>query len=77
MTVNKTKTKAAATGTCSCHPEKSVEDKLSTARVALEEVGNIIGGPTATYSEKVEVSEWRRRASRVGHIIAKALKDSR
>ncbi len=68
----------SAGGSCSCHPEKSVDLRLATARTALEEVGNLIGAPTsASSNDKSELGEWRRRATRVSQRVEKALRDTR
>jgi len=63
----------------SLHPRRVAirETPLERARRALEEVGNIVGGPTASYSPAVELNELKRRMVKVAHEVALGLKESR
>lgn len=40
---------------------------------ALKEIGNIVGGPTMTYSPKTEVDKWRARAEKISRIISSTI----
>lgn len=42
---------------------------------ALREVGNVIGGPTMTYSGIHEIREWRARAQKIAALVSGVLTD--
>lgn len=50
-----------------------LEAALVCARLALAEVGNILGGPTAPISAEVREEERKRRIERAVEIVVKAL----
>jgi hypothetical protein len=45
-----------------------------TDRALLINIGNIIGGPTMTYSPENEIHEWRERAENISRMIQEQLR---
>lgn len=47
--------------------------KMKLLVEALRGIGNVIGGPTMSYSPKIEREELLSRVQKVGNLVAKAL----
>lgn len=48
---------------------------IDRLEAALQEIGNLVGGPTMTYAPRVEVNEWRDRAKRISKIVSGVIED--
>lgn len=67
---------------CGGWPDRSVTDEQFSEtflravryRTVLERIGNLVGGPTMTYSPANEIKEWRERAEKISKLVQEALK---
>jgi len=53
--------------------DKKESERVKPLVEALMEIGNVIGGPTMSYSPKVEREELLNRVQKVGKLVVKAL----